>query len=874
MIFKRFYCFAVTFLLLISYAVAQNKLKGYIKDSLLHTPVENVMVTLHDTAMQKTLAYGLSDHNGYFEMNTSGIVFPIVLQVKALNYATYKKSIYASSTPIVISLLHQITEIKEVTVKSGPITKRGDTINYRVDAFAQINDRSIADVIARMPGIEIGPDGKIYYLGKPIDKYYIEGLDLLEGKYNLANKNLPNDAVSSVQILENHQPLKILDSIAPSEKTSLNIKLKKNITATGTVYALAGLAPFLYDENITPMLFKKNEQIIASYQLNNSGNDASQQLNTLSIEELTNQLNDKDEPATPLNIIGLPKPAINSRQYLFNRLQMPTLQYLKKLNNGMEVKFGISYINDKQIQTGNNTTIYPVGNGNVVLNEQIDNSYTTHHIENSLIIQKNSKNIFYKNTTRIKGDWNQQNGQILASGQSIQQNTNNNFLAISNNFKTILPIGKQLVSFHSIINYHQDPNILAVIPGVYSSLLNNNMAYQKTTQNFTQYYFKTQQASELIKQLKKYTLTLRAGLNTQYQQTNGFIVADDSLLLPLPYKNNLNTQSVHAYILQEWNKKIKQGNVGIKLPIQYMQVNVKDAIQSVHHQTNLFTLNPELYVRYDINNTWRWNSNIGYQQKIDNYLNITYGYVLKNYRNIQANPYPLAVIRSYNASTALLYRSTLHASFFHLLYTYSQIKQPYVLNTTIDPNGSQQVTALAINNTLHEHLLNIRYSKMINHWHSNVAISTDISMRQFKQYINQTLTPTKNWFIKTNFIYNGDFAKWGSFDYQISPQWLILSINNENAQPTFLYAQSFKYTNTLLPSLSIMVQQEHYYNGRSVNHPHTFFTDVLIRKQLKNKTDIEWGIRNLINNNYIVTTTINPYYTLQSGMKFGQDNLL
>jgi hypothetical protein len=41
-----------------------------------------------------------------------------------------------------------------------------------------------------MSGIEILPDGKVLYQGKPINKYYIEGLDLLEGKYNLANKNL------------------------------------------------------------------------------------------------------------------------------------------------------------------------------------------------------------------------------------------------------------------------------------------------------------------------------------------------------------------------------------------------------------------------------------------------------------------------------------------------------------------------------------------------------------------------------------------------------------------------------------------------------------------------------------------------------------
>jgi hypothetical protein len=38
---------------------------------------------------------------------------------------------------------------------------------------------SIGDVLKEIPGIEVLPDGK--YQGKAINKYYIEGLDLLEG---------------------------------------------------------------------------------------------------------------------------------------------------------------------------------------------------------------------------------------------------------------------------------------------------------------------------------------------------------------------------------------------------------------------------------------------------------------------------------------------------------------------------------------------------------------------------------------------------------------------------------------------------------------------------------------------------------------------
>jgi hypothetical protein len=39
--------------------------------------------------------------------------------------------------------------------------------------------------------------------------------------------------VSQVQILENHQPIKTLDSLQFSDRTALNIKLKNTYTFTG-----------------------------------------------------------------------------------------------------------------------------------------------------------------------------------------------------------------------------------------------------------------------------------------------------------------------------------------------------------------------------------------------------------------------------------------------------------------------------------------------------------------------------------------------------------------------------------------------------------------------------------------------------------------
>jgi hypothetical protein len=118
-----------------------------------------------------------------------------------------------------------------------------------------------------MPGIEVLPDGKILYQGK-VNKYYIEGLDLLEGKYNLANDNLPYQEVSQVQILENHQPIKTLDSLQFSDRTALNIKLKNTYTFTGQARLEVVLARY-FGMPILSDAFSKR-QMLTTYQTNNT----------------------------------------------------------------------------------------------------------------------------------------------------------------------------------------------------------------------------------------------------------------------------------------------------------------------------------------------------------------------------------------------------------------------------------------------------------------------------------------------------------------------------------------------------------------------------------------------------------------------------
>ena len=191
---------------------SQNSITGTIKDDQ-GNPLMGASVTIKNPDSSAFLNYSISDSNGNFSIAVKSEASNLVLSVSYLGYRTINKTIGNKSQDIAIVLERSPEELKEVLIKHETIEKRGDTLSYSVSAFKDQKDRSIADVIKKMPGISVMPNGQIYYMGNPIEKYYIEGMDMLEGRYNLANDNISAEDVSKGQILENHQPIKVLDTL-------------------------------------------------------------------------------------------------------------------------------------------------------------------------------------------------------------------------------------------------------------------------------------------------------------------------------------------------------------------------------------------------------------------------------------------------------------------------------------------------------------------------------------------------------------------------------------------------------------------------------------------------------------------------------------
>ncbi|MDE5713804.1 MAG: carboxypeptidase-like regulatory domain-containing protein [Muribaculaceae bacterium] len=210
--------------------MSQINVSGTVIDKENNEPLSGASVIIKG-ADGKIKKYASSKGDGGFAM-TLPSVEGCRLEVSMMSFAKKTIPLDSVSFPLKIYLEHGATLLKEVAVKADRIREQGDTITYGVSAFAHTQDRSIGDVLKRMPGIDVEKSGKIKYQGEDINKFYIEGSDLLGGKYGIATNGISHEDVGAVEVMENHQPMQVLSGISFSDKAAINLKLKNKAKAT------------------------------------------------------------------------------------------------------------------------------------------------------------------------------------------------------------------------------------------------------------------------------------------------------------------------------------------------------------------------------------------------------------------------------------------------------------------------------------------------------------------------------------------------------------------------------------------------------------------------------------------------------------------
>ncbi len=271
--------FSLSFLVLSCFAqdFTGVRIGGVVRNSLEGKPVEGANVMLGRPGTFSVYQYVITGKDGRFGFVFTGAADSLRITVSAFDMKMRTVRIPAKDTLMDIRVVHAPLKLQAAVVTYAPIKRRNDTLVYNVESFRTASDRTIGEVIGKMPGLSVAKSGNITYNGERISNFYIEGLDMMEARYGVAVNGIRAEDIEAVEVMENHHHEKIYQNKGLPGKPAINLRLKDGAKGTwsGSLMAGAGYGPWMWDGEAKAMFFGKNFQTFDIYKTNNIGRDDS-----------------------------------------------------------------------------------------------------------------------------------------------------------------------------------------------------------------------------------------------------------------------------------------------------------------------------------------------------------------------------------------------------------------------------------------------------------------------------------------------------------------------------------------------------------------------------------------------------------------------
>ena len=750
-------------------------------------PLPSASVTIEEIGKNAILSYAITDSKGNYSVTFTSKDAKVNVKVKAFNYKTTINQYDNATQTLNFTLEEQATEIKEVKLKTKLVTKRGDTISYDLKSFESKADRTLADVLKKMPGVEVNKDGSILYQGEPINKFYVNGKDLMEGGYGTINNSLPKDAVQKVEIMENHQPVKILQNKVASENAAINVKLKNSVTMTGRGEASLGVAPSLWNLKLSPMLFTPKVQWVLNYKTNNIGDQVERENQIMAFGNRFEGVRRNFSENSWLNVENAATPTnIPVNRYLFNNVHYLSANLLTSLSKDWEFKANTSYTNNA-IDRESVVNTYNA-NGNLTNRTSIANNFYTNQAKGEIIFSKNANKSFFKNTTTYNGLWNTDVAKTVNVINSDQRNKtpSNNF---QNSLSAIIPWKEKLVNVMSFISYRDDKQDLFINPAKYVPSLQTEAQNSDMIHQFLNLKtLETIHSASVGFSKNSWTFTPEVGVNYTTNKLITDLNGETSggvQNFGINYENNLKFKSLKPYAQMMANFKKGGFEANLTFPVNFNNITATDS-QSLDKSLNKVTYEPRLFARYDLTSFWKISAFSGISNSFGTINDIYSGKILLSTNNLSTKDTDIQQSTSKFVGSALEYRNPLNNIFFNVRYNFNDRSNNISYRNFLNIS-TQQLTVKGYNleNVGNSNSIRTELGKYFPKFKTNASVGYSYSLGKSQQLqailittsddISNFPPPTEADFqnVKSNnqgitFKFNNNYFSWLSVDYNAS----------------------------------------------------------------------------------------------------------
>ncbi len=856
----------------------KNQVQGYLKDSA-GKPVVSATVTLKNTT-QRIIAFKRTDEKGYYELSLADTVQKntLSLDIRHLGYKKISQKLEDNQTIYNFLMETESVNLQEVEIKSTlKVYGRNDTLKYNVDAFSKQEDRSIGDVISRMPGMEVSESGKIKHNGQDVSSLLVNGDNLLDENYSIGTKTIPYDMIKTLEVLKSYQPTRVLRNKVITNDVAINLVIKDEakLRMTNQLKVGAGL-PEQYEGELSSILFNNKWKTLSVLRGNNTGLDLASYFSPDAV-----QTGELLSPGT----VGAPP--VSKQRYYFNKSGALNTNNLVNLNDSIQLKVNVNLLADNNsMEYSSMTETYLPGNI-VRYTELQQTSYNPFIADAGLTLEANKSKYFLKNNFNLLLQQNRGLSALSSNAMPIQQRINNRVQDFSNTFSYIPELkNKSTVSVDWYLNYKNKPQELLITPGMHQTTLNSNVPYMETHQTVEIPTWINKLSLSYIYSQGIIKQTYKVGMVNEFQQFLSALslLQNDGQLTGFSGNpdNHLRWNKQEFYTAARYEYKKERWESTLYIPLTMQRIGYKDSGFALDNKENRVLVNPTLRVKYFLSAEDFMTFNYGYNNQIGDITSVYRGVVLRNYRSLHANEAMLQEKDMHQAGLQFGLQRSMQMLFINAGVGYDKILAN-TLSSSIISDDIVRTVVLPINNDMTTFRANMGISKFIKLIGSTADLKAIWSTTRSDQIQNGERLPFNNIVFTVSPGVEVQLHSKLRLKYSSSGIWFTSKQAFSDASIPYIkdirmqtYEQASRFTWIPVKGMDVQFNLRHHHiNQPGLSPVNYLFADASARYKVnKWKTDFELNLFNLTNIRSFETYTLSSNSFWQSKYQLRERMLL
>ncbi len=209
---------------------AQYEVRGAIKTLESQDPLPYATIQLLDVKSSKTISFTTADTNGIFNLQTEK-TGTYRFKTSYMGCLSFLDTIVIEK-PVVfknVFLKKDVEALEEVVLKYEPKVMKieNDTITYNLEKLTTGEERTLANIIEKLPGVKLNNSGQLIANGKLVKKLLIDGEELFKNQHRTTTESITAKMVEGVRYLDKYQDFGNIKGFDNKQTNALDVSIKE-----------------------------------------------------------------------------------------------------------------------------------------------------------------------------------------------------------------------------------------------------------------------------------------------------------------------------------------------------------------------------------------------------------------------------------------------------------------------------------------------------------------------------------------------------------------------------------------------------------------------------------------------------------------------